>query len=129
VFGPHPRSYHQALPRKMRRLALRSALSDKAAADSVIVVDDFGLEDARTKTLMSVLAALGVEGSAIVVLPQSNERIRLASGNLRDVHVALPNGLSLLDVLQANVVVFDKDAVESVTRQLLGESVAASGAA
>jgi large subunit ribosomal protein L4 len=129
VFGPHPRSYHQALPRKMRRLALRSALSEKAAASSIVVVDDFALEDARTKTLMAVLAALGVQGGAILVLSQADERVRLASGNLSDVHVALPNGLSLLDALQADVIVFSKDAVEPVTRLLLGEAMMESDAA
>src|SRR3954447_12169270 len=55
VFGPHPRSYHQALPRKMRRLALRSALSDKAASSNLYVVDHFNLTDMKTKTLLGSL--------------------------------------------------------------------------
>src|SRR3954465_12187071 len=57
VFGPHPRSYHQRLPRKMRRLALRSALSEKTASESLIVVDRLTVEDARTKTLLGMLGA------------------------------------------------------------------------
>jgi len=129
VFGPHPRSYHQRLPRKMRRLALRSALSEKAASDAVVVVDGFELEDGRTKTLLGVLNAVGAQGSAILVLVEADERVRRASGNLVDVHVALPNGLSLLDVLQADVVVFGREAVEPVTRLLLGESPAGASAA
>src|SRR5207302_891431 len=85
VFGPHPRSYHQRLPRKMRRLALRSALSDKATSESVIVVDRLQVEDGRTKTLIGVLAALGVSGRALMVIPGHDETLRRASGNLSNV--------------------------------------------
>jgi len=121
VFGPHPRSYHQQLPRKMRRLALRSALSDKAASEALIVVDRIPVDDARTKTLLGVLGALGVEGRAIMVLPEHDEALRRASGNLANVHVALPSGLSLLDLMGSDVVIFSRDAVEPVTKLLLGE--------
>lgn len=124
VFGPHPRSYHQRLPRKMRRLALRSALSDKIASDSLIVVDRIQVDDARTKTLVGVLGALGVEGKALVVLPEHDESVRRASGNLASVRVALPNGLSLLELMGSDKVIFSRDAVEVVTRLLLGESSA-----
>jgi large subunit ribosomal protein L4 len=129
VFGPHPRSYHQRLPRKMRRLALRSALSDKIASDSLIVVDRIQVEDARTKTLVGVLGALGAEGKALVVLPEHDEAVRRASGNLARVRVALPNGLSLLELMASDKVIFSRDAVEVVTRLLLGESSADGEAA
>jgi large subunit ribosomal protein L4 len=129
VFGPHPRSYHQRLPRKMRRLALRSALSEKIASDAVIVVDRIQVEDARTKTLVGVLGSLGVEGSALVVLPEHDEAVRRASGNLANVRVALPNGLSLLELMGSDTVIFSRDAVEVVTRLLLGESSADGEAA
>lgn len=119
VFGPHPRSYHQSLPRKMRRLALRSALSDKMASDGIIVVDGFDVEGGRTKNLMTILSALGTQGSVIIVLPEQNAAVRLASGNLRGVHVALPNGLSVLAVLSASAVVFSRAAVQPVTQLLL----------
>ncbi|MBM2809385.1 MAG: ribosomal protein L4/L1e [Chloroflexi bacterium] len=122
VFGPHPRSYHQRLPRKMRRLALRSALSDKVASGAVMVVDSFTLAAPRTKDLLGVLKVLGVaDVDAILVLSSVDDSMRKASGNLANVHVALPNGLSLLDVLQAGAVVFARDAVEPVTKLLLGE--------
>ena len=121
VFGPHPRSYHQRLPRKMRRLALRSALSEKTAADALIVVDRIPVDDARTKTLIGVLGALGVQGKALVVTSEHDEALRRASGNLPDVRVALPNGLSLLDLLRSDTVVLSRDAIEPVTRLLLGE--------
>ncbi len=122
VFGPHPRSYHQRLPRKMRRLALRSALSEKAASESLIVVDKLLVEDARTKTLLGILGALGIQGKAVVVLPEHDEALRRASANLQNLHIALPNGLSLLDVLHCDTVVFSREAVQPVTSLLLGES-------
>lgn len=126
VFGPHPRSYHQRLPRKMRRLALRSALSDKASTGGVLVVDRFAVE-ARTKAMIAALGALGVNGKTIVVLPERDEVVRRAAGNLPDVHVALPNGLSLIEVVKAATVVFTQGAVEPVTRLLLGEARGSDG--
>src|SRR5437763_11503625 len=81
VFGPHPRSYHQALPRKMRRLALRSALSDKAANGGITVLDRFELADTRTKTMLTALGTLGLAGRTIIVLPAANSSLRQASGN------------------------------------------------
>ena len=129
VFGPHPRSYHQRLPRKMRRLALRSALSAKAASESLVVVDGFAVEDGRTKTLLGLLGSLGVQGKAIVVLSENDEALRRASANLQNVHLALPNGLSLLELLQSDTVVFSRAAVEPVTRLLLGDPSANGEAA
>ena len=113
----------------MRRLALRSALSDKATSESVIVVDRLQVEDGRTKTLIGVLAALGVSGRALMVVPGHDETLRRASGNLSNVRVALPNGLSLLEIMESDVVVFSQDAVGIVTGLLLGEEAVASEAA
>ena len=125
MFGPHPRSYHQRLPRKMRRLALRSALSEKAAAGRVFVVDRFALEG-RTKVAMAALSALKVDGSAVIVVGQPNDEIRMATGNLRNVHVAGPNGLSLLDLIHADAIVFSQEALTPVTQLLLGGESAAA---
>jgi large subunit ribosomal protein L4 len=121
VFGPHPRSYHQRLPRKMRRLALRSALSEKIASEALIVVDRISVEDARTKTLVGVLGSLGVAGKALVVLPEYDEALRRASANLQNVRVVLPNGLSLLELMTSDIVIFSREAVAPVTNLLLGE--------
>lgn len=121
VFGPHPRSYHQRLPRKMRRLALRSALSEKATSGRVLVVDHFEVEG-RTKAAVAALAALKVEGNALIVVAETSDEIRQATGNLGNVHVALPNGLSVLDLVQADAVVFSQAAIDPVTQLLLGTS-------
>jgi large subunit ribosomal protein L4 len=121
VFGPHPRSYHQRLPRKMRRLALRSALSEKATSGRVLVVDHFEVEG-RTKAAVAALAALKVEGNTLIVVAETSDEIRQATGNLANVHVALPNGLSVLDLVQADAVVFSQAAIDPVTQLLLGTS-------
>ena len=121
VFGPHPRSYHQRLPRKMRRLALRSALSEKAISGQVLVVDHFEVEG-RTKAAIAVLAALKVQGNTLIVVAETSDEIRQATGNLSNVHVALPNGLSVLDLVQADAVVFSQAAIDPVTQLLLGTS-------
>jgi large subunit ribosomal protein L4 len=113
----------------MRRLALRSALSDKMAADGIIVVDGFDVEGGRTKNLLGILAALGAQGTTIIVLPEQNSAVRLASGNLPNVHVALPNGLSVLEVLGASTMIFSRAAVEPVTRLVLGEAPGQAAAA
>jgi large subunit ribosomal protein L4 len=127
VFGPHPRSYAQRLPRKMRRLALRSALSDKMASGGIIVVDRFGLEEARTKTMLAALHTLGVaDQKVIVVVPAPDTVVRQAAGTMPNIRVALPNGLSLLDVLNCDVVVFSQEAVEPLTQLLLGETATAA---
>lgn len=126
AFGPHPRSYRQAVPRKVRRLALRSSLSDKVTTGELMVVDRFVVEDGRTKTLIQILGALGVQGKVIIVLSERDKVVRRASGNLPNVHVALPNGLSLLDLLNADVVLFSREAVQPVTDLLLAEAAVAA---
>jgi large subunit ribosomal protein L4 len=129
VFGPHPRDYHQDFPRKMRRLALRSALSDKAASGNLHIIDRFELTEVRTKALLSTLQTLGLAGKIIIVLPTPDDTVRRASGNLENVWVALPNGVNVVDLLNADEVVIGQDAVEPMTRLLLGEVAAKEGAA
>jgi large subunit ribosomal protein L4 len=126
VFGPHPRDYHQRLPRKMRRLALRSALSDKASSGGLVVVDAFDVGDGRTKSMLAMLEAIGTPGKTILVVPEADALVRRASGNLQDVRVVLPNGLNVLEILQAGFVVLHRDAVERVTQLLLGETAEAA---
>lgn len=129
VFGPHPRSYQQRLPRKMRRLALRSALSDKAATGGLIVVENFGLAEPKAKIMLTALTAIGVTGKTICVVPAVDANLRRAAGNLPGVHVALPNGLSVIELLNADFVIFSREAVDPVTRLLLGDSAGEGAAA
>src|SRR5919202_4298416 len=128
VFGPHPRSYRKALPRKMRRLALRSVLSARAAEQALTVVDRFELAEARTRVLLEALAGLGATDGAVVVLGERSDPVLRAAKNLQRVHVVTPNGLNLLDLLRLPRVVLTESAVQELTRTLtsdLGPSSAA----
>lgn len=119
VFGPHPRSYHQRLPRQMRRLALRCALSAKTAAGNLVVVDSFDVEDGHTKSLIALLGELDLQGNLLIILPDRNEGVRRAAGNLTNVFVAEPGGFTLLQLVNADTVVLVGDAVEQVTKMTL----------
>jgi large subunit ribosomal protein L4 len=87
VFGPHPRSYEQRLPRKMRRLALRGALTAKLGDEAIRVVDHFGLDGIRTSEIVGILAALKASGRVLVVAPAADEQLRLSARNLPSVDV------------------------------------------
>ena len=118
AFGPHPRSYAQALPRKMRRLALRSALSSKVAEERLLVLDRLDVAAPRTREMAGVLKALGVDGKAMIVLSEMDETVRRATNNLREVLTVVPGTMNLLDILSRDRVVMTADAVDAVTRWL-----------
>jgi len=111
ALGPKPRSYAQRTPKKMKALALRSALSDRAADDKVVVVDSFGFDAPSTKAGKSLLAELGVEGKALVVVPDGDEVTRKSFRNLPGVHVLGPGELNTYDVLVSDYVVFCSDTL------------------
>ncbi len=121
VFGPHPRSYEKALPRKMRRLAMRSVLSARAAEEALTIVESFSLETGKTKTLLAALASLGVAEGALLVLGERSDTVFRAARNLDNVHVVTPNGLCLLDILRLPRMVLTTSAVEELTRTLTAD--------
>jgi large subunit ribosomal protein L4 len=111
VFGPHPRSYEQRLPRRMRRLALRGALTAKFGDEAIRVIDSFGLEAARTKDFAGVLDALAAKGRVLVVAPGGDENLRLSARNLPEVEVILADSLNVVDLLNADVVLIEQPAL------------------
>lgn len=111
VFGPHPRSYEQKMPTKMRRSALRGVLSAKAADGALRVVEGFGLDDIKTKTMLERLAGWNAEGKVLLVLPARDERVELSARNLRQVRVVLADSLNVVDLLEADTIVFTSDAL------------------
>ncbi len=111
VFGPHPRSYEQRLPRKMKRLALRGALTAKFTDDQVKVIDAFALEEIRTKDLVGVLEALEATGRVLVVAPGRDEKLELSARNLPKVEVILADSLNVVDLLNADVVLIEQPAL------------------
>ena len=111
VFGPHPRSYEQRLPRKMKRLALRGALTAKLGDDAIKVIDGFGLEAIKTRDLAGVLGALEAHGRILVVAPGRDEKLELSARNLPTVEVILADSLNVVDLLRADVVLIEQPAL------------------
>ena len=111
VFGPHPRSYEQKMNAKMRRAALRGVLSAKAAEGAVLVVEGFGLDEIGTRTLAARLGAWEARGKVLVVLPARDHVVERSGRNLREVRVILADSLNVIDLLEADTVVFTRDAL------------------
>jgi len=111
VFGPHPRSYEQRLPRKMRRLALRGALTAKLGDEAIRIIDTFGLDAIKTREVVGVLSALNATGRVLVVAPAGDERLRLSARNLPSVEVILADSLNVVDVLKADTLVIEQPAL------------------
>jgi large subunit ribosomal protein L4 len=119
VFGPHPRSYTQAMPLKMRRAALRSALSVKAKAQQIIVLDRLEMDAPKTKTLSAVLDALAIPSSALVLLPEKNENVEKSVRNLPDVKYLRAQYLNIRDLFGYETVVMPVGALQ-VIQGILG---------
>ncbi|CAN5550155.1 50S ribosomal protein L4 [soil metagenome] len=113
ALGPKPRSYRQRTPKKMVRLALRSALSDRAAAGRVAVVDGWGIDTPRTKDAVAALDALDLDGRVLVVLGDADEAVAKSLRNLRRIHVLHVRELNAYDILCADWIVFTKDTLPS----------------
>jgi large subunit ribosomal protein L4 len=111
VFGPHPRSYEQRLPRKMKRLALRGALTAKLADEAIKVIDTFGLELAKTREIAAILRALDTTGRVLVVAPGQDETLVRSARNLPTVEVIVADSLNVVDLLRADVVVIEQPAL------------------
>src|SRR4051794_18138821 len=111
VFGPHPRSYEQRLPRKMKRLALRGALTAKLGDEAIKVIDTFALEAIKTRDLAGVLGALDARGRILVVAQGRDERLELSARNLPTVEVILADSLNVVDLLKADIVLIEQPAL------------------
>jgi large subunit ribosomal protein L4 len=115
VFGPHPRSYVQRLPRQMKRLALCGALTSKLEDDAIRVVNGFGLETPRTRDLLGVLDALGrADGRVLIVAPGTDETLILSARNLPRVEVIRADSLNVVAVLNADTVLIEEPALSKM---------------
>lgn len=121
VFGPQPRSYRQKMPRKMRRQALRSALSVKAAGSQVVLVDALVMAEPKTKEMVRILRNLGIESSALILLPQRNETILQSVHNLPEVRTLVAQYLNVRDLLKYDYLVVPMEAL-GVIEGILGQA-------
>ena len=113
IFGPKPRDYSYTLPKKIKRLALKSALSSKLLDNKIIVVEDFNLDEIKTKAAVKALADLKVE-NALIVLDAKNENAELSVRNIPDVKASLVNTINVFDIMKYDSFLVTKAAVEKI---------------
>jgi len=119
VFGPVPRGYEHKLPKKVRRAALCSALSQRLKEDAIIVVDEIDLDEFKTRRMLELLKGLGLEGQKVLlVIAEPNAEVEGSARNLPSVGVVRAAGLNVYDVLRSDKVVITKDAVARVETRL-----------
>jgi large subunit ribosomal protein L4 len=123
--GPHPRSYRKAMPRKMRRLAVRSALSAKYAANEIRFVDGLSFERPRTKDMLSCLSSLQLGGKTLIVLDHKDENVQRSANNLAGVKTLLAHYLNVIDLLQYDNVIMPRAAIDVIERFLGRGDIAA----
>jgi large subunit ribosomal protein L4 len=128
VFGPRPHEYHQDVPKKMRRLAIKSALSDKVANEQLIVLRDLALESPRTKEMLAILANLPVNGKKILVmLPKRDENVVLSTRNIPTAKVQHVASINVVELLKHDCVIMLKETVHWI-ELVFGEGLSAEEA-
>ena len=114
VFAPKPRDYRISVPRKVRRLAMRSALSSKVADNEIMVIDELKLAEAKTKNVAAMLKALGAEKKALIVTKDVDPMIVRASNNIPGVQTTFVGSLNVHDILNCDKFIIAQDAVKLV---------------
>ena len=114
VFAPKPRDYHISVPRKVRRLAMKSALSSKVAEQEIIVVDNITLAEAKTKNVANMLKALGAEKKALIVTKDVEPMVVRAANNIQGVKTTFVGSLNVVDILNCDKFIISQDAVKLV---------------
>ncbi len=119
VFGPRPRDFSKKTSRAVKHLALRKALSERLKAGDVMVIDDLKIGSPKTRDFLGLLAALQLNGSALIVANNADRNLRLASRNLRQVHVTTGESLNTYELLRSDKVVFTRGAFEALEQRLM----------
>jgi large subunit ribosomal protein L4 len=121
VFGPKPRDFSKKVSRKTKQLALRKALTERLKAGDVVLLDDLKLESSKTKDFVSILSALELKGSALIVAQATDKNLSLASRNVANVALTTSDSLNTYDVLRPDKLVFTRGAFEQVEARLAKE--------
>ena len=114
VFAPKPRDYRFSVNKKVRRLAMKSAFSTKAAAEEIIVIDAIKLDEIKTAKIAAMLSAVGSEKKALIVLPEVDEKVIKSARNIKGVKTAQVNELNVYDILNADKLIIAKDALTKI---------------
>jgi len=126
VFGPKPRSYRQAMPKKMRQLALKCVLSAKAKAKELMVVEQLKFDEPRTKEMAQILAALGADSSALIVTREAEANVAKSARNLPGIKTMPASLLNVVDILSCRMLLMTEAAVRKA-EELWGEKVSQGG--
>lgn len=118
VFGPTPRSYTFKLPKKVRRLAIKSALSSKVIDNAIIVLDQLTLNTPKTKEFANILGNLKVGRKALIVAPSYDDNVALSARNIPGVKFVAADGINVLDVMSCDQLIITKEAVQKVEEVL-----------
>jgi len=122
TFGPHPRDYRQQIPRKMRRLALKCVLSAKAGDGELKVLDGFNFAEPRTKKMIDVLLALGIDSSALIVTPEPEENVIKSARNIPEIKTMPASVINVIDILSHKTLLMTEAAVR-VAEKLWGNGL------
>ena len=114
VFAPKPRSYNYSVPKKVRRLALKSALSDKVLNKEIIVLDTLNFDEPKTKEMVKVLENIKADKKALIVTAEKNENVVRSAANIPGVRTALANTMNVYEIVNANSLVVTKDAIAKI---------------
>ena len=114
VFAPKPRCYRYTLNKKVRRLAMLSALSSKVADNQMVVIDNIATEEYKTKNIAAMLKAVGAEKKALIVLPELDKKVIASANNIPGVKTAQVNTLNVYDILNADMFIVAKGAVSKI---------------
>lgn len=114
ALGPKPRSYRYSLNKKVRRLAMKSALSSKVLENEIVVLDSIKMDEFKTKTVVEMLKALNVEGKALIVMPEVDTKVIKSANNIPGVKTTLVNTLNVYDILNYDKFIVVKDAVSKI---------------
>ena len=114
VFAPKPRDYRFSVNKKVRRLAMKSAFSTKAAAEEIIVIDAIKLDEIKTAKMAAMLSAVGSEKKALIVLPEVDENVIKSARNIKGVKTAQVNELNVYDILNCDKLIIAKDALTKI---------------
>jgi large subunit ribosomal protein L4 len=114
ALGPKPRDYRFSLNKKVKRLAMKSALSSKALSSELIVLDSIKMDEFKTKTIVEMLKALNVEGKALIVMPEVDKKVIKSASNIPGVKTTLVNTLNVYDILNYDKFIVVQDAVAKI---------------
>jgi len=118
VFGPDPRSYAYKVPKKVRRLALKMALSSKLKQENLVVLDELGLDTIKTREFVKVMNALNTK-NALIIIEKKNETLELSARNVPNIKVLRVEGLNVYDILKYENVVLLESSIKSIEGRLL----------